>query len=205
MRYPTSTAWRRPIPWRALLNGPHCSIARRGQPCLVVDRALSLLDKAGMSGFVLSIASLRERFRALVRAGGLPAGLRALNTAVPYRYSAVFRFDGDMLRNVCLVDKLDPSVMRCADQPISESYCIYIQRSRRRFSVENAGSDHRVASHPKRTDFQSYYGVPIIGTDGRLIGTVCHFDVNPVLVTDEVVRGLDEVAETIAETLVDDT
>jgi hypothetical protein len=125
--------------------------------------------------------------------------MRWLNNKVPYRYTAIFAFDGDMLRNICLVDKQDSAITRCADQPIMESYCIYIRSSRKSFGVEHALLDSRVAGHPKRAEYQCYYGIPLFGSDGKMLGTVCHFDVAPVEVTAGVISALDDLAPFISQ------
>lgn len=140
-----------------------------------------------------------ERFRAAIAAEGLWAAMRSLNAMSPYRFTAIFGFDGDLLRNVCLVDKEDSAVKSCADQPVTESYCIFIQRSGERFSVEHALHDARVDRHPKQRSFQCYYGIPLLGRDGRLLGTVCHFDKDAVPVSGDVVMALDDLAPVIAE------
>jgi hypothetical protein len=59
-----------------------------------------------------------------LEADGLWAALRWLNDRVPYRFTAIFAFDGDMLRNICLIDKENQSTTKCSDQPITESYCL---------------------------------------------------------------------------------
>jgi len=74
-----------------------------------------------------------EQFQARIDSDGLQTSMRWLNQQVPYRFTAIFRFDGDMLRNVCLVDKLNSEITRCDDQPITESYCIYINHTRKKF------------------------------------------------------------------------
>jgi GAF domain-containing protein len=145
------------------------------------------------------VAVLGDKFRATVKSGGLWSAMRWLNGRVPYRYTAIFAFDGDTLRNICLVDKENASVSRCADQPITESYCIYIHRSPEPFGVEEALLDQRVEGHPKQRSYQGYYGVPLFGPDGKLLGTVCHFDVSPLHVTEDVVTVLDDLAPFIAE------
>lgn len=142
---------------------------------------------------------LPSEFKAQIIGGGLWSALRCLNSGVPYRYSAVFAFDGDMLRNLCLVDKTDPSVTRCPDQPVIESYCLYVRRSEASFGVTEARVDSRVIGHPKREAFQSYYGVPLYGPGGKMIGTVCHFDTAPRDLTAEIAESLDGVAPLIAE------
>jgi GAF domain-containing protein len=139
------------------------------------------------------------QFRDVLDEAGLWSAMNWLNQTVPYRYSAIFSFDGDMLRSVCLVDKQDSAVKRCGDQPVTDSYCIYIQRTAQKFSVEEAALDVRVSGHPKQKSFQSYYGVPLMGRDGKLVGTVCHFDANPISLTGEIVTDLDDVAGVIAE------
>jgi hypothetical protein len=55
-----------------------------------------------------NVSETVKRFGIILRADGLIAAMRWLNDRVPYRYSAVFSFDGDILHNVCLVDKNDP-------------------------------------------------------------------------------------------------
>lgn len=125
--------------------------------------------------------------------------MKWLNEKVPYRYSGIFAFDDEMLRNLCLVDKEDPSVTRTDDLPITNSYCFYVQRAQSKFSVEEAISDERVDGHPKQKVVQCYYGIPLLGEDGKLRGTVCHFDSAPIRVTEDVVTVLDDLAHTIAK------
>jgi hypothetical protein len=123
-----------------------------------------------------TLADAVVEFRRTLKADGLWAGMRYLNKLSPYRYSAVFRFEGAMLRNVCLVDREQPDVRECPEMPVTESYCVYVQDAGAEFAVEHARMDCRVLGHPKAGCFQSYYGVPLIADDSRLIGTICHFD-----------------------------
>jgi GAF domain-containing protein len=145
------------------------------------------------------VPSTPAEFKARINKDGLWAALRWLNARVPYRYSAVFAFDRDMLRSLCLVDKTDPSITRCPDQPITESYCLYVQRTSTRFSVEEALVDPRVTDHPKRASYQCYYGVPLFSTDGKILGTICHFDIMPRAVTPQIAETLDQLAPLIVE------
>jgi hypothetical protein len=145
------------------------------------------------------MAFTADRFRAAIAADGLWAAMRSLNAASPYRFTAVFGFDGDLLRNFCLVDKENANVKSCADQTIAESYCIFIHRAAAPFSVEYALRDARVNGHPKQGSFQCYYGIPLLGRNGKLLGTVCHFDKEAVPVSGDVVMALDDLAPVIAE------
>ena len=145
------------------------------------------------------MSGITEKFKIALKADGLWAAMRWINDRVPYRFTAIFAFDGDMLRNICLIDKENQNITNCSDQPITESYCMYIRRSRERFSVEEASLDRRVAGHPKRQNVQCYYGIPLFGSKGEMLGTVCHFDSMPVRVTEEVATALDDLAPLIAE------
>ena len=100
-------------------------------------------------------------FREMLDERGLSGAIRWLNGRAPYRYTAVFAFEGDTLRNVCLVDKENAEITSCPDSPVGNSYCTYIRESGRQFSVEASLTDARVESHPKRTSYQCYYGVPL--------------------------------------------
>ncbi len=142
---------------------------------------------------------IAEKFKIVLRADGLCGALRWLNDRVPYRFTAIFSFEGDTLHNICLIDKENPKVSNCSDQPILQSYCMYIHRSGLVFSVEDSLLDSRVHSHPKRRSVQCYYGIPLFGPTGKVSGTLCHFDSMPVRVTEEVATALDDLATLIAE------
>jgi GAF domain-containing protein len=142
---------------------------------------------------------IAQEFKARLRSDGLWTAMKWLNQSAPYRFTAVFAFEGDSLRNVCLVDKKNPDITSCSDQPIADSYCVYIHLSGERFDVEHAILDKRVEGHPKQRTFQCYYGIPLFGRDGRVIGTVCHFDTEPVRVTEDCASALDDVGSLIAQ------
>jgi len=59
------------------------------------------------------MASLADKFSGLVKAEGLLGAMRWLNERVPYRFTAIFAFQADVLRNVCLVDKEDANITHC--------------------------------------------------------------------------------------------
>jgi GAF domain-containing protein len=145
------------------------------------------------------MTGIAQKFKTTLEAGGLGAAMRWLNERVPYRYTAIFAFEGETLRNICLVDKENSSITKCSDQPITESYCMYIHRSRERFNVEQALLDKRVEGHPKRRNVQCYYGIPLFDSEGRMLGTVCHFDARPARVTEAVAEALDDLAPLITE------
>jgi hypothetical protein len=122
-----------------------------------------------------------------------------LNSLSPYRYSAVFRFEGGLLRNLCVIDRKQPETKECPEMPVTESYCVYVRDTGGEFGVEHAHMDCRVIGHPKAGLFQSYYGVPLLTDDGQLVGTVCHFDEDPIALEPEVSVVLNEVAPFVTE------
>jgi GAF domain-containing protein len=145
------------------------------------------------------MTGMAGKFKVTLEAGGLGAAMRWLNERVPYRYTAIFAFEGEMLRNVCLVDKENPNITKCSDQPITESYCMYVHRTRQPFATEQAALDKRVEGHPKRGSVQCYYGIPLFDAQGKMVGTVCHFDSMPVRITEGVAEALDDLAPLIAK------
>jgi GAF domain-containing protein len=106
---------------------------------------------------------------------GLRAALAHLNRRTPHRYTGVFRFDGDMLRSVALVDKWNAETRRGDDIPIASAYCAHLHRTGQPLDVEDGATDQRVpwmASSP----VVSYCGAPILDPAGERWGALCHFD-----------------------------
>ena len=134
------------------------------------------------------------RFREVLVSHGLLEAMRYANAQSSHRFTAIYYFDGPILRNLLLVDGQDPSVRRCPDLPVLESYCVYVRESVSRFQVDEARNDARVQGHPKQPIVQSYCGIPILAADGTLWGTICHFDYAPRHIDDGEVAVLEAVA-----------
>ena len=146
-------------------------------------------------------AKLLSGFREALEEGGLSGAMRFLNQSVAYRFSAVYVFSGGTLRNICLVDKLESEVSKTDDIPIEKSYCVFIRRTAKPFSVNDSLNDPRVDGHSKQQIIHSYYGLPLMGATGQLVGTVCHFDYDTTPLMEETVDFLDAVAPLIADAL----
>jgi hypothetical protein len=145
------------------------------------------------------MSGIAKKFKTVLDVGGVDAAMRWLNDRVPYRYTAIFAFDGEMLRNISLIDKENSNITKCSDQPITESYCMYVHSSGVRFNTEQSLVDKRVEEHPKRQSIQCYYGIPLFDSEGKMLGTVCHFDSTPLRVTETVAEALDDLAPLIVE------
>ena len=130
---------------------------------------------------MILVSSLVGEFKTTLKADGLRAAMRRLNDRVPYRFTAIFAFDGDMLRNICLIDKTNQSITNCSDQPITESYCMYIHRSGERFSVEESSRwTNESQLIPSVKVFSVTTAFHCLAPKGKMLGTVCHFDNTPV-------------------------
>jgi hypothetical protein len=102
---------------------------------------------------------------------------------------------------VCTFDRENPQVDPFPlGQPITESYCTLVRAAREVYTIENAATDVRTTSHPKRDELASYLGVPVWGADGSMFGTLCTYDARP-LKLDESVRSAFEQASRAVESL----
>ena len=117
-------------------------------------------------------------FEASLRTGGIRAALAFLNQRTPHRYTGIFRYDGDMLRNVALHDKWDVQVRRGSDLPLAEAFCSVVHDTAQPLVVEDGASDLRFP-HLRDGPVLSYCGALIRDDAGNRYGALCHYDVQP--------------------------
>ena len=119
-----------------------------------------------------------ERLATALDSGGLPAALRLLNERTPFRFTGVYRFDGDTLRNVALFDRWTPAQTLGHDAPMNETFCAITAGSNAPLEV---GDGHQDARFPwmQANSVESYCGTPIRDGGGHPLGTLCHFDLKP--------------------------
>lgn len=126
-----------------------------------------------------------EDLRTALSQGGPDAALAYLNKGVPHRYTAVYRFDGDLLRNVLLCDKLDqvrPDFLLAV--PFKHSFCQFVLRDQA-FRTEDSRKDRRLDGNPYQGVVISYHSVPLTLDEGSLWGTLSHFDMHSLALPDE--------------------
>ena len=119
-------------------------------------------------------AELNE-FQQILSAEGLHPALRFVNLRTPHRFTGVYRYDGEMLRNLAMYDKFTPGLLRGDDAPLAQTFCANVQGAGGTLEVLDGSSDERfpwMATSP----VISYCGVEISDIDGRPFGTLCHFD-----------------------------
>lgn len=142
----------------------------------------------------MSPRDLLLELRKALSEGGARSAIALLNAQTEHRFTSMFRFDGGMLNTVVFYDRADPSARPPDDIPVEASYCVYIRDSEKPFLVEDSLSDLRVEMHPKCQEIRSYYGVPLKDRNGAIFGTLCHFDFQPIPISEETIRLMEEFA-----------
>lgn len=141
--------------------------------------------------------------RDMLSSSDLTEVLRFLNQRARFRFTGVYRTDPPLLRNVCLFDRENPSLLLGGDStPLERTYCGIVSSTRAPFYVEDAISDSRLSVHPARASVVSYAGVPVRSAAGEVVGTLCHFDTRPRMLPVDEIKVLEGVARSISMWLV---
>jgi CheY-like chemotaxis protein len=146
-------------------------------------------------------ASTAVKLRRLLETDGVHAVLRFLNDRTPYRYTAIYRFDGDTLRNLHSFDAERPEAVRGEDALLAERYCSIVQAEERPFATADARRDERLRDHPARDRWLAYCGVLVRDAEGKPFGALCHFDVVPCDVPSAEVPLMETAAHLVASRL----
>ncbi|MEO8435850.1 MAG: GAF domain-containing protein [Pyrinomonadaceae bacterium] len=139
------------------------------------------------------------KLKAAFANGGVRGAVAFLNSLTHHRFTSLYRFDGPTLRNITFFDRENPTVDSCEDIPVEASYCVFVRDTSARFTVRDAGRDERVKNHPKRDVVQSYCGVPLLDRNGKMFGSICHFDFKPGPVSDLDVELLEYMARLLQQ------
>lgn len=118
-------------------------------------------------------------FEAALLGSGPRAALAYLVGLTSYRFIGIFRFSDGMANAAVHYDRENPDVTRLDAVPESATYCCFVRDSRGSFTTVDALEDPRLAEHVARTAVRAYCGVPVMDAEGRLLGTLCHYDVVP--------------------------
>ncbi|UYZ57427.1 GAF domain-containing protein [Hymenobacter latericus] len=116
-----------------------------------------------------------SEFTHILHLHGIHAALKYLNNRTPHRYTGIFRFDGDTLRNEALYDRYNPTQEKGADAPMEATYCSLVGRQQQPLEINDASTDLRVKGIVD-TPVVSYCGVLIRDGQGQPFGTLCHYD-----------------------------
>lgn len=118
-------------------------------------------------------------FESILNADGARAALGFLAAQTSYRFIGIFRFEGGMANAAIHYDRENPTVTRIDAVPESATYCCYVRDSLGTFTTVDALEDARLTAHPKRAALRAYCGVPVMDSEGVLLGTLCHYDPLP--------------------------
>ncbi len=131
--------------------------------------------------------------------GGVRGAVVFLNSLTPHRFTSIYRFDGPTLRNVTFFDSLHPDEESCEDIPVEASYCVFVRDTGTKFSFGDSMRDERVHHHPKRNTVQRYCGVPLLDRDGKMFGSICHFDLEPGEITTHDIDLLEQMSQLLQQ------
>ncbi len=106
-------------------------------------------------------------------AQGIVGGLRVLNGRAPYRFTGIYRYSPNILRNVCLVDALEPALERGTDVALEDAYCPLLSE---RKQLAFGDLDHLPCAVKRASPVVSYCGTLLVRSTGEPYGSLCHFD-----------------------------
>ena len=131
--------------------------------------------------------------------GGVRAALIALNRASGYRFTALYRFDEPLARNLYFYDRENPHVEAGDDYPVEASYCVYVRDGGVPFVLEDAPDCPTAPGQTAHGQVKAYCGVPVLDRDGHTFGSLCHFDLTPVAADAEGVALMQVLAKLLAK------
>ena len=117
-------------------------------------------------------------FASLLQASGLQAALAFLNSRTPYRCTAVYRYDGHVMTNVLLYDRMDPHASHGIDVAVADAYCAQVAERRQAFEFTDTRLLARSELRP-HNPVVCYCGVVLQDPAGAIWGTLCHYDFQP--------------------------
>ena len=91
---------------------------------------------------------------------GVHGALRFLNKRTPHRFTGIYRYDGDTLRNVYIFDVFDPDVTKGQDVPMADAYCA---------NVGLKGSGIEFSDISAENSVETRHGSPVVSYCGALI------------------------------------
>lgn len=131
---------------------------------------------------------------------GLPGALEFLNRRVPHRYTAVYRFDGSVVCNLGIHDRLGELQSPLPPTPAETTLCQYVT-PQQAFVSENVLEDPRLTNHYQRGLINAYVGLPLSRGPRHLYGTLCQMDPETQKLSDSEYRFLEMVAPLLLDYL----
>jgi len=114
-------------------------------------------------------------FRRALRSLGIVSAMALLNDRTDFRYSAIYRHDGEVMRTVYLFDRLGSSRAALRTVPLDRTFCNFVLRDGQ-FVTRDSSQDVRVTGHAYAGVVNSYVGLALYRPSGAVFGSFCHFD-----------------------------
>jgi GAF domain-containing protein len=109
----------------------------------------------------------------------LRTAIAGLLQRTDYRFIGIWRFENGHATAVVHYDRENPTVTTTDEVPDNATYCCFVRESGAPFKTPNALIDERLAGHPARSQVLTYCGIPVMNSEGAILGTLCHYDVVP--------------------------
>ena len=119
-----------------------------------------------------------EALRSMLASHGVLAGLAMLNDRTDYRYTGIYKYDGEIMRAVHVFDRHAEHRTWLRAVALNRSFCRYVLKQGE-FLTTRASQDPRLGGHPYDGLVESYYGRLLRRADGTPYGTFIHFDMEP--------------------------
>jgi GAF domain-containing protein len=120
-----------------------------------------------------------EAFDRTLNRDGVRESLAYLVGLTDYRFIGIWRFQDGRANAAVHFDKQNPELTAATEVPDNATYCCYVRDSKGVFMTADAMLDPRTEGHPARAAVPSYCGVPVMDSEGTLLGTLCHYDLVP--------------------------
>lgn len=117
--------------------------------------------------------AMLEKLQRVLDEQGIPTTLRALNSRTPHRFTGIYKYTPDILKNIYLVDAFDPTVERGGDVANEDAYCVLLKDTPR-LAFGHLGDSPCPAD--LKSPVVSYCGVQLLRSNGLPFGSLCHYD-----------------------------
>ena len=116
-----------------------------------------------------------DAFRRALTEHGVRSALGLLNDRTSYRFTAIYKLVGSVLRAQYAYDRTSEYRTWLMVVPLERSFCQYAIESGE-FMTSSVSEDPRLANRPYAGMVEAYYGQLLVCPDGTPYGTFIHFD-----------------------------
>ena len=131
----------------------------------------------------------QDAFRQSLTDHGIRRVLELLNARTPYRFTAIYKLEGSVLRAQHAYDRACEYRTWLMVVPLERSFCQYAIESGE-FMTSCVSKDTRLANRPFAGMVEAYYGQLLVRPNGTPYGTFIHFDLDSRSIATEEVEFL---------------